>query len=95
MKPMTDVVYSSMPSDESRNLFQSVLEKQSCSLASASSDHFLLIESLVLPAFLLFLLVSRNQEDIIVVRFAKWSVRESFVCMWSRVFLLLVAHLTC
>jgi hypothetical protein len=40
MKPMTDVVYSSMPSEESQNIFQYVLEKQSCSLASASSDHF-------------------------------------------------------
>jgi hypothetical protein len=40
MKPVTDVVYSSMPSEESRNMFQSVIAKQSCSLASASSDHF-------------------------------------------------------
>ena len=31
MKPMTDVVYFSMPSEESRNMFQSVLAKQSCS----------------------------------------------------------------
>ena len=44
MKPMTDVVYSSMPSEESWNIFQSVLAKQSCSLASASSDHFFLID---------------------------------------------------
>ncbi|CDQ74996.1 unnamed protein product [Oncorhynchus mykiss] len=29
-----------MPSEESRNIFQSVLAKQSCSLASASSDNF-------------------------------------------------------
>ena len=34
IKPVTDVVNSSMPSDESRNIFQSVLVKQSCSLAS-------------------------------------------------------------
>jgi hypothetical protein len=27
MKPLTDVVYSSIPSEESRNIFQSVLEK--------------------------------------------------------------------
>ena len=39
MKPVTDVVYSSMKSDKSRNIFQSLLEKQSSSLASASSDH--------------------------------------------------------
>ena len=49
MKPMTEVLYSSMPLDESRNIFQSVLAKQSRSVASASSDHFR-IESLVLPA---------------------------------------------
>ena len=38
MKPVTEVVYSSMPLDESRNIFQSVLAKQSCRVASASSD---------------------------------------------------------
>ena len=32
MKPMTEVVYSSMPLDESQNIFQSVLAKQSCSI---------------------------------------------------------------
>ena len=53
MKPVTDVVYSSMPSEESRNIFQSVLAKQSCSLAFASSDHFFIDESLVLPALVL------------------------------------------
>jgi hypothetical protein len=37
MKPMTDVVYSSMPSDESLNIFQSVLAKQSCSLTCLST----------------------------------------------------------
>ena len=42
MKAVTDVVYSSMPSDESLNIFQSVLAKQSCSLASVSSDYFLI-----------------------------------------------------
>ena len=76
---MTEVVYSSMPGDESRNIFQSVLAKQSCSVASASSDRFR-IE-------LLFLLVSSNQEDGIMVRFARWS-GESFVCIsvcvWSK-----------
>uniref|UniRef100_A0A8C7M8Q7 ATP-binding cassette sub-family B member 6 n=1 Tax=Oncorhynchus kisutch TaxID=8019 RepID=A0A8C7M8Q7_ONCKI len=35
---MTEVVYSSMPLDESRNLFQSALTKQSCSLASLLLD---------------------------------------------------------
>ena len=40
IKPVTEVVCSSMPLDESRNIFQSVLAKQSCSVASASSDHF-------------------------------------------------------
>ena len=40
MKPVTEVVYSSTPLDESWKLFQSVLAKQSCSVASASSDHF-------------------------------------------------------
>ena len=50
MRPVTDVVYSSMPSEESRNIFQSVLAKQSCSLASVSSDYFFIDESLVLPA---------------------------------------------
>jgi hypothetical protein len=40
MKPMTEVVYSSVTLDESQNIFQSVLAKQSCSVASASSDHF-------------------------------------------------------
>uniref|UniRef100_A0A4W5LR58 Uncharacterized protein n=1 Tax=Hucho hucho TaxID=62062 RepID=A0A4W5LR58_9TELE len=40
MKPMTDVVYSSMPFEESRNIFQSVVAKQCCSLASASCNHF-------------------------------------------------------
>ena len=40
MKPVTDVVHSSMPSGESRNIFQSVLAKQSCSFAYASSYHF-------------------------------------------------------
>ena len=39
MKPMTEVVYSSMPLDESRNIFQSA-RKQSFSVASVSSDHF-------------------------------------------------------
>ena len=51
MKPVTDVVNSSMPSDESQNIFPAVLVKQPCSLASASLYHFR-IEC-----------VSRNQED--------------------------------
>lgn len=42
MKPMTDVANSSMLSDESRNILNFVLLKQSCSLASASSDHFVI-----------------------------------------------------
>ena len=33
MKPVTQVVYSSMPYDESRNIFHSVLAKQSGSVA--------------------------------------------------------------
>ena len=41
MKSVTDVVYSSMPSEECQTIFQSVLAKQSSSLASASSDLFL------------------------------------------------------
>ena len=44
MKLMTEVVYSSTPLDESRNIFQSVLAKPSCSVASASSNHFRRIE---------------------------------------------------
>jgi hypothetical protein len=35
-----EVVYFSMPLEESRNIFQSVLAIQSCSVASASSDQF-------------------------------------------------------
>ena len=78
MKPVTDAMYSSMPSEESWNIFQSVLAKQSCSLASASSDYFFYWPSHW--CFLLsFLLVSRNQEDRIMVRFAKRRARESFV----------------
>jgi hypothetical protein len=41
MNPVTEVIYSSMQLDKSLNIFQSVLAKQSCSVASASSDHFL------------------------------------------------------
>ena len=77
-KLMTEVVYSSMTLDESQNIFQSVLAKQSCSVASASSDHFR-IERVTGTSFFSFLLVSRNQEKKIVVRFAKW--RESFACV--------------
>ena len=40
MKPVTDVVYSSLPLEESQKTFQSVLAKQSSSLASASFYHF-------------------------------------------------------
>ena len=40
MKLVTEVVHSSMLLDESRNIFKSVLAKQSCSVVSASSDHF-------------------------------------------------------
>ena len=67
MKPLTEMVYSSMPFYESWNIFQSVPAKQSCSVASATSDNFRIV--LVLPSSVL--LVSRNQEDIIMVRFAK------------------------
>ena len=78
IKPGTYVVYSSMPLEESRNMFQSVIAKQSCSLASASSDHFFIDR---VTGASCFLLVSRNQEDRIVVGFTKWRVRESFVCV--------------
>ena len=77
IKPVT-VVYSSMPSEESLNIVQSVLTKQSCSLASASSDHF--FYRLSHWCYLLkFLIVSRIQEDRNMVRFAKLRARESFV----------------
>ena len=36
----SDVVNSTVLSDEYLNIFQTVLVKKSCSLASASSDHF-------------------------------------------------------
>ena len=78
MMPITDVVYSSMPLEESQNIFQSVLAKQSCSLASASSDH-IFIDLVTGASCCNFLLESRNQDDVIMVRFAKWRVRESFV----------------
>ena len=78
MKPMTEVVNSSMSSDESRNIFQSVLAKQSCSVASASSDHFR-IEHVTGTSCFEFLLVSRNKDDRVMVRFAKWRAGESFV----------------
>ena len=75
MKPMTEVVYSSMLLDESRNIFQSVLAKQSCSVASASSDHFR-IERVTGASCFSFCL-----EDRIMVIFDKWRVGESFVCI--------------
>jgi hypothetical protein len=80
-KPMSDVVYSSMPSKESRIIFQSVLAKSPCSLASASSDHTFFIDQVTGASCFNFLLVSRNQEDIIMVRFAKCWSRECFVCV--------------
>ena len=40
IKPVIDVVYSSMPSEEFRNIFQSVIAKQSCSLASTDWNMF-------------------------------------------------------
>jgi hypothetical protein len=49
MKLVADVVNFLMLSDESQNIFQSVLAKQSCSLASASSDHVRI--ELVLPVW--------------------------------------------
>ena len=70
-KPVTDVVYSSMPSEDPRDMFQSA--KHSCILASASSDHFH-IELSHWYFLLKFVLVSRNQEDRVMVRFAKWRV---------------------
>ena len=80
MKPVSDMVYSSMPSEESLNLFQSVLAKQSCNLPSASSDHFLIDRLGQAGASCLKnCFVSRHQEDIIMVRFAKRRVRESLV----------------
>uniref|UniRef100_A0A8C8GAW8 Pentraxin (PTX) domain-containing protein n=2 Tax=Oncorhynchus tshawytscha TaxID=74940 RepID=A0A8C8GAW8_ONCTS len=54
MKPVTDVVYSSTPSEESQNIFQSVLTKPSCSLASASSDHALWDQMGLLATLLIF-----------------------------------------
>ena len=53
MKPVTEVVYSSMPLDESQNIFHYVLSKQSCSVASRQLTTSILSESLVLPAFVL------------------------------------------
>ena len=96
MKLMTEVVYSLLSLDESRNIFQSVLAKQSCRVASASSDHFH-IERVNNTSC--FLLVSRNQEDIIMVRFAKWRARERFACVSACgvkvFFFLLWLHVTC
>ena len=65
MKPLTDVVYSSMPSEDSQNIFQFVLAKQSCSLASASSDHFF---------------IDRNQEVRIMVIICQME-GEGELCM--------------
>ena len=61
-------------------MFQSVLEEQSCTLATASSDHFYIGTSCFE-----FLLVSRNQEVSVRVRFAKWRVKESslYAPVWS------------
>ena len=64
-----------MPLDESWNIFQSVLVCVAWHPRHLTTS--LLSESLVLPA--LVLLVSMNQQDRIVVRFAKWRARESFV----------------
>ena len=80
MKPVTDEVNSSMPLDEYWNIFQSVLAKQSCSLASASLDHFHIEHVAGTSCFEVFL-VSKNQEDKVMVRFAKLRARESFVCI--------------
>ena len=78
MKPETDAVYSSIPSEEPRNM--SVQAKHSCSLASASFDH-LFIDQVTGASCFKMLLVSRNQEDRVMARFAKWRARESFVCV--------------
>jgi hypothetical protein len=80
MKQVTDVVYISLPLGESRNMFQSVLAKQSCSIASAPPDHFC-IERVTGTSCFYFFLVSRNQEDRKMVGFTKWRSGESFGCV--------------
>jgi hypothetical protein len=66
-----------MLSDESKNIFQSVLAKQSCSLASASLDHFEIERVNGISC----LLLSMKPEDRVMVQFAKRGVGESFVCV--------------
>ena len=68
-KPVTDVVNFSMTSDESRNMFLSVLAKQSSSLAST---YHLSIEHIT---------GAWNQEDRVLVRFAKWR-DEGELCIF-------------
>ena len=77
MKPLTEVVYSSMPLDESRNIFQSVLAKSPVVKQPWHLWHLtasVLSESLVLPA--LVFACKQGSGDIIMVRFAKWRARE-------------------
>ena len=57
-----------------------MLAKQSFILVSASLDHFR-IERVTGTSCFEFLLVSRNQEDRVMVRFAKGRARESLVCV--------------
>ena len=80
IKTVTDMVYSSMSSEESREHVPFCATKQSCSLASASSDH-LFIDRVTGASCLNCLLESRNQEDRVVVGFTKWRARESSVCV--------------
>ena len=68
MKPLTDMVNSLMLLEES------VLAMQSCSLASASSDYFRIERTGTSCYFMFeFLFLSRNQEDRVMVKFAKRS----------------------
>ena len=71
MMPVNDVMYSTTPSEDFQNIFQSVLAKK----ASASSDQFF-IDRVTGPSCFSF---CRKEEDRIMVRSAKWRVRESFV----------------
>jgi hypothetical protein len=80
MKPVTEVVYSSMPLDESRNIFQCVLTKQSCSIVSALSAHFC-IERVTGTTYF-GLIVSRNQENKSMIRFPnEWQERTLYASL--------------
>ena len=84
MKPMTDVVYSSMPLEESKNIFQPVLAKQSCSLASGASCFNFCLES----GGYNYGQIWRARESFVQVSVCGVKVVWSF-------FSPLVAHLTC